>query len=238
MSDKHIVSGSGGFQYIDGRMRFGPLVRYTIELSGKRRPRVAYLATAVGDNPQRISGFYNACSNEAVCASHLELFPSPNQQSIKEYLLSQDIIWVGGGSVVNLLAVWEAHKIGEMLKAAWNEGVILAGQSAGSICWFIGGTTDSFGMGVHPVTNGLGFLPYSNEVHYDSDVNRRQLFHQLIQKGDLPMGFAADDGVNLHFLNTELKDVISDLPGKKAYKVYRDDSGNVSEEVIEPRLIA
>ena len=237
-TDKHIVAGSGGFQTDDGNLRIGPLLHYAFRLSGKERPHFCLLATAVGDDRRAITSFYDACSREDVHASHLELFPKPNHDHVEEFLLAQDVLWIGGGSVANLLAVWRVHGLDTVLKQAWGGGIILTGQSAGSICWHVGGTTDSFGIRLRPVTNGLGFLPYSSGVHYDSESQRRPLFQKLIDEGTLPEGYATDDGVNIHFINTAFHQAISDRANKFAYHVYRDEAGSVREEKIEPQLLS
>ena len=161
----------------------------------------------------------------------------PNVPDPRAHLLAQDVIWVGGGSVANLLAVWRAHGLDEVFREAWERGVVLAGVSAGSICWHIGGTTDSFGLDLRPVTNGLGLLPHSNGVHYDSEQQRRPLFQQLIGAGTLPDGYATDNGVGLHYIGTELHEVLSEADGAKAYRVERTGPGEVRETVLEPRRL-
>jgi peptidase E len=155
----------------------------------------------------------------------------------RAHLLSQDVIWVGGGSVANLLAVWHAHGLDEIFGEAWERGIVLAGVSAGSICWHVGGTTDSFGLDLRPVTNGLALLPYSNGVHYDSEKQRRPLFQQLIGDGALPDGYATDNGVGLHYVGTELREVLSETEGAKGYRVERTGPGEVRETVLEPRQL-
>ena len=135
--------------------------------------------------------------------SHLELFSMPNVDDVRGHLLDQDVVWVGGGSVANLLALWRLHGWDAHFRDAWEAGVVLGGVSAGSICWHLGGTTDSFGPTLRPVTNGLDFLPYSNGVHYNSEAQRRPLYHSLIADGTLPDGFATDDGVGLVYRDTE-----------------------------------
>ncbi len=238
MTEKHIVAGSGGFQYVNRVLRIGPLLEYAFKLSGKDRPNFCLLATALGDDRRSISSFYDACSREKVQASHLELFPIPNHAHVEEFILSQDVIWVAGGSVANLLAVWRVHGLDKLLQKAWEKGIILTGQSAGSICWHVGGTTDSFGTDLQPITNGLGFLPYASGVHYDSEVQRRPLFQKLIGDGTLPEGYATDDGVNLHFIDVALHKAISDTASKFAYHVHRDEAGLVKEDKIEPQFLS
>lgn len=171
-----------------------------------------------------------------VDVAHLNLFPMPPVDDVTGLVMEQDVVWVGGGSVANLLAVWEVHGLSAVMREAWQSGVVLAGVSAGSICWHVGGTTDSFGPDLRPVTNGLGFLPYSNGVHYDTEERRRPLFQRLIAEGTLPDGFATDDGVGLVYRGTELEEAVSEIEGKGAYSVRRDGDRSV-EERIEPRLL-
>lgn len=214
------------------------MLRYTFKLTGKSRPKVCLLATARGDDATYVAKFYNACSFENIHASHLELFPTPNHDNIEDFILSQDVIWVAGGSVANLLAVWRLHGLDAILKKAWESGVILAGQSAGSICWNVGGVTDSFGTDLAPLANGLAFLPYTSGVHFDSEEMRRPLLHTLIANGTLPDGYATDDGVNIHFIDQAFHKAISDRPDAFAYRIARSEDGIASEEQLVPELLA
>ncbi len=238
MVEKHIVAGSGGFIYKDWQMRVGPMLKYAFKITKKDRPKFCLIATARGDDKTVIANFYNASSFENVDASHLELFPMPNHDDIEAFILSQDVIWVGGGSVANLLAVWRTHGLDIILKKAWEKGIVLTGQSAGSICWNVGGVTDSFGMNMQPVTNGLGFLPYSSGVHYNTEEQRRPLIHKLISDGTIPDGYATDDGVNIHFINHEVHKAVSDRPDVYAYRVYKDEAGTVNEDRIKPEMLS
>ena len=241
MTDRQILATSGGWRGpVTGpyRWRRGPLIDYALHLSGVPRPRLCFLATAGGDNDSEIAGYYNGFTgNDDVIVSHLELFLMPNLPDPAAHLLAQDVIWVGGGSVANLLAVWRAHGLDDVFREAWERGVVLAGVSAGSLCWHVGGTTDSFGLDLRPVTNGLGLLPHANGVHYDSEKQRRPLFQQLVGDGSLPDGYATADGVGLHYLGTELYEVLSERPDAKGYHVERVGPGEVRETVIEPRLL-
>jgi peptidase E len=133
--------------------------------------------------------------------------------------------------------MWELHGVGTVMREAWEAGVVLTGVSAGSICWHSGGTTDSFGPDLRPITNGLGLLPWSNGVHYDSEEQRRPLFQQLVADGTLPAGYATDDGVGLHYRGTELVEVLSEEAGKAAYLVERGGDGTVVETRLETRLL-
>ncbi len=238
MKEKQIVAGSAGFiRPTDARPELGAVMRYTLTLTGQERPKLCLLATAGGDDPAWMRVFYDACSGHNVQPGHLQLFPMPNHPDIEDYLLGQDAIWVGGGSVVNLLAVWQAHDLHRILRRAWEAGVVLGGISAGAICWSAGGTTDSYGPQLRPVINTHPLLPYSMGVHYDSEEQRRPLFQELIGKGELPEGYATDDGVALHFVATRLHKVLSQEPEKAAYHVYRSETGQVTEERIEPELL-
>ena len=235
-----IVATSMGF-VATGRDRFdlaaGPVFDLCADLSGAAgTPKVCYLGTATGDEKTAIASVYSALSPK-FSASHLELFSMPNVEDARAHLLEQDVVWVGGGSVANLLALWRLHGWDEHLRAAWQAGVVLAGVSAGSLCWHIGGTTDSFGPTLQPVTNGLAFLPYSNGVHYDKETQRRPLYHRLIADGMLPDGYATDDGVGLVYAGTELVEAVSDRNDCFAYSVTRDGAGKAVETVIEPRRL-
>jgi peptidase E len=161
----------------------------------------------------------------------------PTVTDVRAHLLAQDVVWVGGGSVANLLAVWRVHGLGEIFREAWRAGVVLAGVSAGSLCWHVGGTTDSFGPELRPVTNGLGLLPFSNGVHYDSEAQRRPLYHRLVADGTLPAGHATDDGVGLVYRGTDLVEAVADRPGAAAYQVERGDDGAAVETRVEPRRL-
>ncbi|HEY0507169.1 MAG TPA: peptidase E [Blastococcus sp.] len=219
--------------------RPGPVFDLAIELAGSpERPRLCYLGTATGDDPTRLGAVYGAFAGSDVRVSHLNLFPMPSVADVRAHLLAQDVIWVGGGSVANLLAVWRVHDLDQVLAECWRAGVVLAGVSAGSLCWHVGGTTDSYGPGLRPVTNGLAFIPTSNGVHYDSEAQRRPLYHQLVADGTLPPGHATDDGVGLVYQGTELVEAVADQPGKAAYRVDRGADGTAVEIRVEPRRLA
>lgn len=234
-----ILATSGGFHSDrPSQWQPGPLIDHLLEMTGRKTgARLCYLGTAGGDNATSIAAFYSALASRTVKPSHLSLFTMPNVDDVRAHLLAQDAIWVGGGSVANLLAVWRVHGIDEIMREAWESGVVLAGVSAGSICWHIGGTTDSFGFELQPVTNGLGLLPFGNGVHYDSEPNRRALLHSLVGDGTLPLSFATDDGVGLVYEGTDLVEAVADRPDVYAYRVGRTDDDSVVETVIEPRLL-
>ncbi len=235
----NILATSGGFR--PGRrtaLAVGPVIEFSLELAGSpRRPKFCYVGTALGDSPSATKAVYDAFLGRDVQVSELAAFPMPSVDDVRAHLLAQDVVWVGGGSVAGLLAMWRLHGWDEIFREVWEAGVVLGGVSAGSLCWHIGGTTDSFGPELRPVTNGLALLPYSNGVHYDSEEQRRPLYHQLVADEVLPAGYATDDGVGLHYRGTELVEAVSDRPAKFAYRVERGRDGRAIEEVISPRLL-
>jgi peptidase E len=189
--------------------------------------------TASGDNDQYLTSTYSALSDVGCDVDHLALFTQPNRRPA-DAIGSADVVWVGGGSVANLLALWRLHGVDEAMADAWERGAILAGVSAGSICWHVGGATDSFGVELQAVTNGLGFLPYGNGVHYDSEAQRRPLLHDLVRTGTLPMSYATDDGVAILYEGAEAVEVIAEPKEGSAAAAYLVElSGG---EVVETRL--
>jgi peptidase E len=218
--------------------RPGPVFDLAFDLAGgPERPRLCYLGTATGDDSSLTAAVYGAFAGSSVQVSHLSLFPMPTVTDIRAHLLAQDVVWVGGGSVANLLAVWRVHGLDEIFRDVWEAGVVLAGVSAGSLCWHVGGTTDSFGRDLRPVTNGLGLIPTSNGVHYDSEEQRRPLYHRLVADGTLPGGHSTDDGVGLLYRGTELVEAVADGPDKAAYRVERGPDGEAVETRVEPRRL-
>lgn len=225
-----ILATSMGFNRAREPWRPGPIFDYAFELAGtSTAPRLCFMATAGGDQTATIERFYAAFEGSPVKTSHLAFFDKPNMPDVAEHLRSQDVIWVDRGSLVNLLAVWRAHQLDRILRDCWQAGVVLAGESVGSLCWHEGGTTDSFGE-VQGVEDGLGFLPYSNAVHYS---DRRELFHELVAAGDLPSGYATDAGAGLHYAETKLVAAVSDRKNAGAYWVERQTDGSVREEPLD-----
>ena len=200
----------------------GPVFDLAFELAGAReQPRLCYLGTATGDDPVRVAGVYGAFAGSSVQVSHLSLFPMPTVSDLRAHLL----------------AVWRVHGLDEVFREVWEAGVVLGGVSAGSLCWHVGGTTDSYGPDLRPVTNGLGLIPTSNGVHYDSEEQRRPLYHRLVADGTLPGGHATDDGVGLVYRGTELVEAVADRPDKAAYRVQRGPDGTAVETRLEPRRL-
>ena len=214
-SERHIIGLGGGGDTVE---QSGLLWDYILGLTGKERPRVLFVPTAVGDDAPYTVWFYERFARRAD-ASHLSVFPYP-PADLRDVILSQDAINVSGGNTANMLAIWRVHGIDELMREAWENGVVLFGASAGMICWFEQGVTDSFG----PQLEGmecLGFLGGSACPHYDGEERRRPRYRELVD-GGFPEGVAADDGVGLHYVGTELREVVTCRPGATAYRVTRD----------------
>lgn len=230
---RRIIASSGGFigTGLWGVMKPGAIFLEALRLTGKQRPRVCLVMTASGDDHQYLSTMYSALADTGCDVDHLALFPQPNREPA-EVLGRADVVWVGGGSVANLLALWRLHGVDDAMRQAWEDGTILGGVSAGSICWHVGGTTDSFGQELRAIDNGLALLPYGNGVHYDSEEQRRPLLHQLVREGTLPLSYATDDHVGILYEGTEPVRVIHDSQGTaSAYRIEL-----VGGEVVETPL--
>ncbi|MCM0620186.1 Type 1 glutamine amidotransferase-like domain-containing protein [Nocardioides bruguierae] len=234
-----ILATSGG-AVMGTRTRFepGPLTELAVDLAGVtgRAPKVCFLGTACGDSPGLIRDFYDAVQTRGWTGSHLQLFTMPNVEDVTAHLLDADVVWVWGGSVAGLLAMWRLHGVDEAMRSAWEAGVVLTGVSAGSICWHAGGTTDSFGPDLRPVTNGLGLVPFSNGVHYDSEPQRRPLFQSLVADGTLPAGYATDDGAGVLYRGTEMVGAYAETDDAGAYFVEAGADGVVETPLDVTRL--
>ena len=212
----------------------GPLHQYLLDLTGVARPRVCFLGTASGDEASYVASFYAWFARRSE-ATHLGLFDR-RVADLAAFLLDQDVIYVGGGNTANMLAVWRTHGLDVALDAARKAGVILAGPSAGAVCWFEGGTSDSFGPDIGALRDGLRFLKGSFCPHYDSESLRRPRYHELVGSGRLADGYAADDGVGLLFSGGQLAEVVAAMPESRAFRVERSRSG-VEETSLKPRLL-
>jgi peptidase E len=238
MSAQRILATSGGFVAgpVQRSVRLGTMLLDALALTGATRPRVCLLETASGDDASTYALIYEAFNAVGCDVSPLMLFPQPSADP-EERLLSSDLVWVGGGSVANLLALWQLHGVDTVMRAAWEQGVILGGVSAGSLCWHVGGTTDSFGPTLRPVANALGLLPYANGVHYDSEVQRRPLLQSLVADGTLPeVAYATDDHVGIWYEGTDATRVVGDLKypsfiGPAAYVINREGEGVIERRV-------
>ena len=235
-ADQPTILATSGGAVADPRLRWrpGPLTELAVDLAGvEGRPKVCFLATALGDDTATVHAFYAAATARGWDPSHLQLFAMPNHADIAAHLCSVDVIWVWGGSVAGLLAMWRMHGVDDAMRAAWERGVVLTGVSAGSICWHVGGTTDSFGPDLQPIANGLGLLPHSNGVHYDSEEQRRPLFQSLIADGTLPDGYATDDGAGLLYQGSEMVQAYAERGTAGAYAVRRSAPGEVEETALD-----
>jgi peptidase E len=221
-----VAFGGGGFSMESGN----PLLDdYVLGLSAAARPRVCFLPSASGDADHYIVRFYRAFPADRCEASHISLFRrEQGPADLRAHLLSQDLIYVGGGSVLSLLGVWRAHGIDEILREAWEAGVVLCGLSAGSLCWFAEAVTGFHGAPRR--VEGLGLLPFSNCVHYERDSSRRRAYGDFLRAGMRP-GYAAEDGAALHFVGEELRRVVASRPNARGYRL--DATG---ERVVEMRL--
>ena len=212
-------------------------VKYAMELTGRPRPKLCVLNTAVGDDPSAYLRVYDRLAETQARVRHLALFPMPNVADPEDLLMSQDVIFVGGGSVANMVAVWRVHRIDEILRKAWQAGIVLAGSSAGGICWFEGGTTDSFGIKLRAFTDGLAMLPGSFCPHYHSEAERRPLYQRLVADGALPGGIACDDGTAAHFTDETLTEQVSDRPVANAYLVAQNGADGATETPLPVRFL-
>lgn len=230
----YIMATSGGF-IPTGRFNVskpGNTFLRALELTAQERPRILFIMTASGDDASYLTRSYQAVQGLNCDVEHLSLFTQPTDE-VKTVISRANLIWVGGGSVANLLALWKLHNVDEAIREAHSNGTVLGGVSAGSICWHLGGPTDSFGPTLEVVTNGLGLIKYGNGVHYDSEVQRRPLLQKLVKEGTLPTSYATDDRVGLLYRDGEPYEVISDMPelNAKAYRVEK-----VGEEILETPL--
>jgi len=207
-----------------------PLEDYWLGLTAAERVRVLVVPTAVAEKAEMTLAIAEQLSRRAV-VSQLSFFPWP-PSDLRELALGQDAIYVTGGNTANALAIWRVHGFDAILREAWEAGVVLAGWSAGMICWFEAGVTDSFGPQLEGMRDGLGFLPGSACPHYDGEGERRPVYSRLVGEG-FPAGLAADDCVALHFDGTVLAEVVSSRAGSRAYRVTPE-----GEEPLEARLLS
>lgn len=223
-----IAMGGGGFSMEPDN----PLLdEYVLRQTGRDHPRVLFLPTASGDAAGYVEKFHTAFSALHCETEHLSLFRPP-AEDLASVLLRQDVVYVGGGNTFNMLALWRLWGLDAALRRAWEQGVVLAGLSAGAICWFDAGITDSFPGEFRPL-QCLGFLPGTLSPHYDGEPERRPTYHRLLESGEIGEGYAADDGVALHYVGRKLHAVVSSRPGARAYRLRLESASSVEEE-IEP----
>jgi dipeptidase E len=204
------------------------LYGYLLSLTGVERPRVLWLGTAHNEDSAMTVTVFDRLRGRADF-DHVRFHPWP-PPDVRERVLGADLLLVGGGNTANMLAIWRVHGFDALLREAWEAGVVLAGASAGMICWFEAGVTDSFGPELAPLAC-LGFLPGSACPHYDGEERRRPVYRALVD-GGFPAGYAADDGVGLRFVGRELAEVVTTREGATAYRL---EAG--SETPLAPRLL-
>ncbi len=230
--DKHILAmGGGGFSMEPDNLK---LDKYLLSLVKKDKPKVCFVSTASGDSKEYIERFYNSFSNLLCEPSNLALYRPP-EEDLREFVMDKDIFYVGGGNTRNLLVLWKEWGLDLLLKEALEKGAVLAGISAGSICWFDQGLTDSVTGKLLPLSC-LGILKGSNCPHYHGEEKRRPSYQKSILNGSMKDGIACDDGVAAHFINGELSKFVSSRKGANAYKVELTEIG-ILETRIKPELL-
>ena len=221
-----IAMGGGGFSM---EPENSLLDKYILEQAGKKTPKICFIPTASGDADGYIERFYESFRKLDCYPAHLSLF-SPNFPDLEEYVLMQDILYVGGGNTRNMLVLWREWGLDTILRKAYEQGMILAGLSAGSNCWFEEGHTDPINAPLRKI-DCLGFLPGSHCPHYNGEEERRPSYKALVGKGEMKPGYAVDDSCALHFIDGELERAVSSKPEAKAYTVNAEGGFAVETEL-------
>ena len=229
--ERHIVAMGGGQWPGD------PIYRYIFDLTGSARPKILFVPTATGDGDRSIAASFRGFPAHTWEPSVLTLFER-TVQDLRSLVLTQDVVLVGGGNTLNMLAIWRAHGLDEILREAWDAGVVLAGGSAGANCWFEASTTDSFLIGrADPLRDGLALAPGSFCPHFDSEPSRRPSYHRLVGEGALPPGIACDDLAAVHLVGTDVEQVLASDRGAGARRVVPGDHGDVVETELEVHVL-
>ena len=212
-------------------------IKYTAELTNKENPKICFLPTATADSQYYINYWYELCSDLNLKPKVMEVWINSTSQkeSFEEILSNMDAIIVGGGNTLNMLAIWKAQKIDLALKRAYDKGIVIAGGSAGSLCWFNAGTTDSRPKEL-TIVEGLGFLNFSHCPHYHSEESRKPLYHKNILEKKLSDGYACDDKSGILFVNGKLNKSISLDTESFSYYVY-EENGEIVEEKLATEII-
>jgi dipeptidase E len=233
MVERRILAlGGHDFNRRDGNDAICDLI---VELAQSPKPRICLLPTASGDPQDQIARFRRAFGERDCVPSIVSLFRLGEEPlDLRNELLGQDAIYVGGGSLLNLIAIWRAHGLDEILRECWREGILLCGQSAGAMCWFERGITSSSGQPT--ITSGLGFIPGAACVHYLSEPQRRRRFLRAIGRGDLARGLGLEDQTGAVFEGTEMTEAVSARQGASVWEVARRD-GDPAETTLAPRRL-
>lgn len=230
---KQIIGlGGGGFTMEPNN----PLLDlYILAAADKKNPKICFLPTASGDDENYITFFHKTFGSYPCEPTYLTVI-NPNVADMEELLLSSDIIYVGGGNTKSMLGLWRTWGVDKILKKAYDKGIILAGVSAGFVCWFEECVTDSI-PGKFTTMNCLGLLSGSSCPHYNGQAGRPEAYHSLLSEAQISDGYAADDGVGLHFIDGKLHKVISSRINAAAYRVYREMSGKTEQETLTPEYL-
>jgi peptidase E len=227
-----VALGGGGFSMEPRNPR---LDDYVLSLARRRRPRVCFVPTASGDSSSYVDRFLRAFPRRRAETSCLRLFRR-DARDVRRALLANDVVYVGGGNTANLLAIWRLHRVDRALREAWRRGIVLCGVSAGALCWFEAGVTDSFGPRLAPLHDGLGLLRGSFCPHYDGERLRRPTYRRLVASRAVPEGYAADDGAALVFRGRALTEVVASRPDAQAYRVARTGETPIATRCLRPRV--
>ena len=234
MERRVVALGGGGFSMEPENPR---LDLFILAQARARTPKVCFLPTASGDSPDYVLRFYRAFSQYDCRTSDLKLFER-EVEDLESFVLEQDVIYVGGGSTANLLAVWRTHGLDRILRRGWEEGIVMCGISAGMNCWFAQSVTDSLGpRQLRALDDGLGWIAASACPHYDGESQRRPTYHQLVGSAELIGGWAADDGAALVFGGEKLQEVVTSTPEARAYRVDANGEGGVHETPLASRYL-
>jgi dipeptidase E len=230
---RHIIAlGGGGFSRLNNDAR---LCSYIFEQTGRTRPKVLFIPTASGDDPAgAVAHFTKAAKRLGAKPSHLSLFTQP-LEPLRTFVGRYDAIYVSGGNTRNMLLLWRAWGLDVALHEAYKRGIVLAGSSAGALCWFRSGLTDSW-TGSYRELACLGWLRGSFCPHFDSEPKRKPIYRRLVRMGVLPSGYAADDNVALHFIDEHLAHIVSSRPKARARKLVRSTTGLMESE-LKPELL-
>ncbi len=230
-----LAMGGGGFTMPE-HDQSDALDRFVLELTGKDVPRICFLATASGDPREQVTRFYERFGDWPCEPSILSLFHLGRDRIDPiSHILQQDALYIGGGSMRNMLAIWREHGIDEAMRIAWHRGVVLAGLSAGAMCWFEGGVSMSGGQ--PEVVNGIGLLPGSLSVHLDGEAERLPVYERAVRTGALPPGYAADDGAAIVYRGTRLAECVASRDGARVMRVQADGAGGAVLRPEQVRLL-
>jgi dipeptidase E len=230
----HVVAmGGGGFSMNDGA---SALDAYVLGLAARPRPTVCFVGTASGDSGAYLARFHDSFGPLDCVTTGLSLFERADEE-LADTLDAVDVVYVGGGSTANLLALWRLHGLDTALRArATRRDLVVCGISAGALCWFEGGVTDSFGPRLRALADGLGWASGSLCPHYDGEAGRRPAYHAAVRAGELADGYALDDGVAAHLVDGEVHGFVTERPTAHAYRVEGDATG-VRESVLPAMLL-